>query len=120
MLHRNNAAHNWLHMEVFLMQRVLPHHHKKVLATLQALDPVQTELSRQTAIRSRWVARFIAVLRYWHRRRATIQALKELPDWVLRDIGVLRSEIPSVVDAVLSAEPQTTNIGRRSKSRLAA
>ena len=40
--------------------------------------------------------------RRWNHRRGTIRALKGLPDWQLRDIGLTRGEITAVVDAALS------------------
>lgn len=40
----------------------------------------------------------------WNHRRATIHALRELSDWQLRDIGLTRGEIPTVVEAAFAAK----------------
>lgn len=48
----------------------------------------------------------LAGLRRWNHRRATINALRELSDWQLRDIGLTRGEIPAVVDSALGAKVQ--------------
>ncbi|MFQ6021797.1 MAG: DUF1127 domain-containing protein [Acidiferrobacterales bacterium] len=45
---------------------------------------------------------FFAAWRRWHRRRVAIRELMALPNWVLKDIGVLRAEIPAVVEAQLA------------------
>ncbi len=48
-----------------------------------------------------------AALRRWNRRRVAIRELTALPDWVLKDIGVIRGEIPAVVEAGLDAFDKT-------------
>ncbi len=40
----------------------------------------------------------------WNHRRATVHALRELSDWQLRDIGLTRGEIPTVVEAAFAAK----------------
>ena len=89
-------------------------HATRVLSTLYKFDPVQVELTKQLH-RPRphrvlaLASRLIAVLRRAHRRHASIRALERLPDWQLKDIGVSRSEIRTVVDQQLKAgQPSAT------------
>ena len=46
------------------------------------------------------------------RRRRTQRALGQLSDYALRDIGVRRSEIDSLADALASRQWDTTRIAR--------
>jgi uncharacterized protein YjiS (DUF1127 family) len=56
----------------------------------------------------------------WNHRRATIHALRKLSDWQLRDIGLTRGEIPTVVGAAFEAKAQTrsTNVSPASRTRV--
>ncbi len=45
--------------------------------------------------------RIFSAFRRWNCRRVAIRELTALPDWVLKDIGVLRGEIPAVIEASL-------------------
>jgi uncharacterized protein YjiS (DUF1127 family) len=40
-------------------------------------------------------------LRQWNRGRATVRTLRALPDWQLRDLGLTRDQITTVVDVSL-------------------
>jgi len=51
------------------------------------------------------IASAVARFGRWRERRRTIRALRALDDWLLKDVGVRRSEIPAVVDRLLSASP---------------
>ncbi|NIO41460.1 MAG: DUF1127 domain-containing protein [Burkholderiales bacterium] len=44
---------------------------------------------------------FLTAFARWNRRRITIRELTALPDWVLKDIGVTRGEIPRIVDETM-------------------
>jgi uncharacterized protein YjiS (DUF1127 family) len=48
----------------------------------------------------------IARLKRWNHRRATVQALHELSDWQLRDLGLSRGEIPAIVEAAFAPKEQ--------------
>ena len=45
------------------------------------------------------ITRFFQALRRRHTRNVTIRELSALSNWQLRDLGVTRGEIPSLVDA---------------------
>ena len=45
---------------------------------------------------------FFRALRRWHTRNVTIRELAALSDWQLRDLGVTRGEIPSLVDRLVN------------------
>lgn len=101
------------------MGSVLPLHREKVLKHLRALDPVQVRLTQRLTQRKphRLVQFFyssVQALHYWRQRRATIQALKGLPDWQLADIGVQREAISAAVDQALQTRSQAA------RNRLAA
>jgi uncharacterized protein YjiS (DUF1127 family) len=51
------------------------------------------------------IMRFFQALRRWHTRNVTIRELTALSDWQLRDLGVTRGEIPSLVDRLLNGVP---------------
>ncbi|TDJ71189.1 MAG: DUF1127 domain-containing protein [Proteobacteria bacterium] len=51
------------------------------------------------------ITRFFRALRRWHTRNVTIRELTALADWQLRDLGVTRGEIPSLVDRLISGPP---------------
>ncbi len=51
------------------------------------------------------IMRFFRALRRWHTRNVTIRELAALSDWQLRDLGVTRGEIPSLVDGLVSKAP---------------
>ena len=51
-----------------------------------------------------FLEQLLARLARWNHRRATIHALRGLPDWQLRDIGLTRGEIPAVVEAAFAAK----------------
>ena len=40
----------------------------------------------------------------WHRRRSAVRELSDLSDFMLRDIGLVRADIPRLVDEALEAE----------------
>ena len=40
-------------------------------------------------------------LRRWNDRRRAIAQLRELPDYLLDDLGIVRSEIPETVDGLM-------------------
>ena len=46
-----------------------------------------------------------SAFRRWERRR-TIRALEGLNDWVLKDMGISRGEIPRFVDSINGDNPQ--------------
>lgn len=50
---------------------------------------------------------FFAAVRRWNQRRLAIRELMALPDWALKDIGVMRGEIPRIVDESLDAAAST-------------
>lgn len=79
---------------------------QKVLAMLYALDPVQVALTRQRIESRLWsqLTSLRETLQRWARRRASIRALENLPDWQLRDIGIPRGQITKVVDTIISQE----------------
>mgnify|MGYP003344017642 CR=1 FL=1 len=49
------------------------------------------------------VQNWLGWVRQWNRRRATVRTLRALPDWQLRDIGLTRDQIVTVVDSMLGA-----------------
>ncbi len=51
------------------------------------------------------ITRFFRALRRWHTRNVTIRELTALADWQLRDLGITRGEIPSLVDRLLTGVP---------------
>ncbi len=51
------------------------------------------------------ITRFFRALGRWHTRNVTIRELTALADWQLRDLGVTRGEIPSLVDRLLNGVP---------------
>lgn len=51
------------------------------------------------------ITRFFRALRHWHTRNVTIRELSALSDWQLRDLGVTRGEIPSLVDRLVNGAP---------------
>ncbi|GEM_PF-2963540 len=51
------------------------------------------------------ITRFFRALRRWHTRNVTIRELTALADWQLRDLGVTRGEIPSLVDRLINGPP---------------
>lgn len=53
----------------------------------------------------KYAQEWIGWVRQWNRRRATVRTLRALPDWQLRDIGLTRDQIATVVDAMLGANP---------------
>ncbi|GMQ89998.1 MAG: hypothetical protein BMS9Abin10_0338 [Gammaproteobacteria bacterium] len=106
------------------MQNVLSTHHQKVLPMLYRLDPVHVALTERARLRQARAAvgiarRAIKPLRLWHRRQTTIRQLRCLCDWQLKDIGVVRGEIPAFVDALL-AENTALGFAVDSKHRMAA
>jgi uncharacterized protein YjiS (DUF1127 family) len=46
--------------------------------------------------------RLFATMRHAHQRRATIRELEQLPDRILADIGIARSQIPAAVEDILA------------------
>ncbi|MFQ5755181.1 MAG: DUF1127 domain-containing protein [Acidiferrobacterales bacterium] len=91
------------------MQNVMSNHHQKVLATLYRLDPVHVALTeRSRMLRTHTGAaiahRLVEPLRRWYRSHVTVRQLEGLSDWQLKDIGVVRGEIPAFVDALLAKE----------------
>ena len=46
----------------------------------------------------------LAALRLWQKRRTAIRELYALPDKALRDIGLVRGDIPATVTALLREE----------------
>lgn len=64
----------------------------------------------------RLVKGIVSALRTWHERRSAIHELRALDDDTLKDIGLHRSQIPSVVEGLLnvrpelSVSPEATNI----------
>ncbi|MEE8211025.1 MAG: DUF1127 domain-containing protein [Acidiferrobacterales bacterium] len=92
------------------MQNIHSQHREKVLTTLHKFDPVQVGLAQQLhGPRSHRIlelaSRLMAALRRSHRRRVTIRALEQLADWQLKDMGILRGDIPAIVDRHLNAAP---------------
>jgi uncharacterized protein YjiS (DUF1127 family) len=90
-----------------MTQNVMSNHHQKVLATLYRLDPVHVALTeRSRMLRTHTGAaiarRLVGPLHRWYRRRITVQQLEGLSDCQLKDIGVVRGEIPAFVDALLA------------------
>ena len=59
-----------------------------------------------------------AVVADWHRRRNAILELSNLSDATLRDIGVVRADIPRVVAAAITAERAAEVAGRQSRVRV--
>ncbi len=51
------------------------------------------------------ITRFFRALRRWHTRNVTIRELSALSNWQLRDLGITRGEIPSLVDRLLNGAP---------------
>jgi uncharacterized protein YjiS (DUF1127 family) len=51
------------------------------------------------------ITRFFRALRRWHTRNVTIRQLSALSDWQLRDLGVTRGEIPSLVGHLVNGAP---------------
>ena len=47
-------------------------------------------------------------LRQWNRRQATVRTLSALPDWQLRDIGLTRDQITTMVDVSLGMNRRGT------------
>lgn len=82
---------------------------KNVLATLFEFDPVQVRLTQRLhtprSYRILGLAhRLMAALRRSHQRRVAIRALEQLSDWQLKDIGVSRDDIRTIVDQQLKAD----------------
>ena len=55
--------------------------------------------------------RFKASIRRWQRRK-TIRALERLSDWVLRDIGVSRVDIPRLAEDLIADDPRPASLVR--------
>ena len=51
------------------------------------------------------ITRFFRALRRWHTRNVTIRELSALSNWQLRDLGIARGEIPSLVDGLVNGAP---------------
>jgi uncharacterized protein YjiS (DUF1127 family) len=51
------------------------------------------------------ITRFFQALRRWHTRTVTIRELSALSNWQLRDLGIARGEIPSLVDGLVNGAP---------------
>lgn len=58
-------------------------------------------------------------IRRWQRKRAAIRELESLSDHILKDIGVVRGQIRTLVDAQLD-EQETTSVTRISGSSAVA
>ena len=56
----------------------------------------------------------------WHEQRAAIRELMALDDRMLKDIGMQRSQIGSVVDELLSSTPSATGATTRPVERIGA
>ncbi len=53
----------------------------------------------------------------WRTRQASIRELAALDDHMLRDIGIHRSEIRSVVEGLLKGDAERTVVGRSAAAR---
>ena len=51
------------------------------------------------------ITRFFRALRRRHTRNVTIRELSALSNWQLRDLGITRGEIPSLVDRLANGAP---------------
>lgn len=58
---------------------------------------------------SGFMRRAFAWLRWRHRRRGAIRELMRLSNWQLQDIGIVRDQVPAVVDALLSSTQALTH-----------
>ncbi len=56
-----------------------------------------------------WVVNTVNAVRAWHTRHAAIGELSRLSDHLLKDIGIDRSEIRTVVDGMLRRPPAWTH-----------
>ena len=57
-----------------------------------------------------WVANTVNAVRAWHTRHAAIGELSRLNDHLLKDIGIDRSEIRTVVDGMLRRPPPSDRL----------
>ena len=55
--------------------------------------------------------RLKASMRRWERRK-TLRALERLSDWVLRDIGVSRADIPRLAEDLIADDPRPASLIR--------
>ncbi|MCW2309233.1 DUF1127 domain-containing protein [Rhodobium gokarnense] len=68
----------------------------------QANGPIRRKEARIRAVAAKigpekWIGRLIGLVVRWHDRRAAIRALERLSDYQLKDIGLGRADIPSIV-----------------------
>ncbi len=70
-----------------------------------ALDGVGSLGARAVRALGRAARTIVSSLVTGHRRRAAMRELQALDDWILKDIGISRSDIPFLVERQLSAGP---------------
>ncbi len=64
--------------------------------------PVNGPVYKAATAVAEWVANTVNAVRTWHTRHAAIGELSRLNDHLLKDIGIHRGEIRTVVDRMLS------------------
>ncbi len=84
-------------------------HATRIEIPVNATIPASTPKSSGSAPLYRLAASAVAAYRRQRRRSAAIAELRKLSDHMLKDIGLLRDDIPTVVDAMLARADQRSN-----------
>lgn len=85
------------------MEHVIGSNQTRVLASLAALDPIQGDLSHAQPSKPSGFATLVIAIKSHFKRQAAIRELQALSDWQLKDIGISRYDIPSMVKSLIQA-----------------